>query len=161
MKSLGSGPTDLGGNEGYTALLALKSKLFDHFTSLTFFFYGTVRAWEIITVSLWNLKIWFLKVIFNWMGTMFQSQGQVLTDSWKHSFLSSISRSVWRTLIHSFSSLSMSFLVCLISLTGWQETCSIIYSHVLLMQSLAQKQGNTLLITTRWNFLGGQTRAAE
>lgn len=35
-----------------------------------------------------------------------------------HSFLSSISRRVCKILMHSFSSLSISFLVCLISLSG-------------------------------------------
>lgn len=72
---------------------------------------------------------------------------QSLTDSSKHSLLSSISRSVWRILIHSFSSLSMSFLVCLISLTGWQEENAIVYTHVLLMHSLAQK------LKTKWSLI--------
>lgn len=63
--------------------------------------------WRLCATAVLRKPQWFDK---NWFS--------VLTDSWMHSFLSSISRRVCKILMHSFSSLSISFLVCLISLSG-------------------------------------------
>lgn len=80
-----------------------------------------------------------------------------LTVSSKHSFLPSISRRVCRILMDSFSSLSINFLVCLISLTGWQEKWRIIYGPRpanAVTGSRVKKQKQMLFIDHhRWDLL--------
>lgn len=62
-----------------------------------------------------------------------ETAGEVLTDSWKLSFFSIISLMVSRIFIHSFSSCSISFLVCFINLAKRDQGNVVLFIIVLIV----------------------------